>query len=134
MKKIFFLLASVIVMSSCSIGEDPQSEFVLLPVSEVELPTAYKVDSISVFNLKYTRPTDCHIFDGIYYDAVDATRVVGIRAVKLLQGGCSPDDQTVYEVPLRFKPAVSGTYNFKFWLGTNSAGVDEYLNTEVIVP
>jgi hypothetical protein len=42
---------------------------------------------------------------------------------------------TDYEitVPLNFKPKEMGTYHFRFWIGENENGVDQYIEHEITV-
>lgn len=133
MKKIVFLILIAFTVNSCSLNDEPDRDFVLLPIEEVIVPSTYTVGTISTFKLKYRRPTQCHIFDGFYYAIDQTTRTVAIQAVKLKQNNCPEDTENVYEVPLEFKPTVAGNYTFKFWLGLNDEGIDQYSVFEVEV-
>lgn len=122
-----------LAISSCSVGDDPQSEFVVLPVDGAVMPTKFKVDSTSIITVQYRRPTDCHIFNGLYYDIDGNTRTVAINAVKLNQSNCQDDSETLFEVPLNFRPTDDGLYVFKFWIGDDANGVEQYLSYDVDV-
>lgn len=126
MKRIVFLILIAFAVNSCSLNDEPDRDFVLLPIEEVIVPDNYTVGNISTFKLKYRRATQCHIFDGFYYDIDEMTRTVAIQAVKLNQSNCPEDTENLYEVPLEFKPMVAGTYTFKFWLGVDEEGIDQY--------
>lgn len=134
MKKLFFLITILVVISSCSVGDDANRNFTLLPVYEVEVPSKFKLDSISNFNISYKRFTDCQIFNGIYAVPTGNTTNIAIKIVELQESGCQADDESVYTVPLHFKPNVSGTYIFKFWNGKDPNGVDQFTSSEIIVP
>lgn len=134
MKKLFFLFTLIVILSSCSVGDDADRNFTLLPVYEVDVPNKFKLDSISNFNLKFKRQTDCQIFNGIYFVPTGNIVNIAIKVVELQESGCQVDSESVYEIPLQFKPTVSGTYTFKFWNGKNPNGIDQYINSEVIVP
>lgn len=121
-----------LAVSSCSVGDDANSEFVVLPVDGVIMPNKYKVDSVSVITVKYRRPTNCHIFNGLYYDINSNTRTVAVNAVKLAQNNCPDDSETLFEVPLNFRPTADGAYVFKFWIGDVN-GVEQYLSYDVEV-
>lgn len=134
MKKIIFLFLIALGITSCSLqGDQPNFEYHLLPVTDVVVPNKYAVDSITNITLKYKRPTSCYYFNNFYYKPEGFTRVVAIEAVKSLQNDCTVDNETIYEVNLKFKPIAQGTYHFKFWTGTNSSGVDEFLEYDVEV-
>lgn len=133
MKKILYLLMFAFAVISCSLDDNPVAEHLFLPVESVIMPDQFLENQIATIQIKYRRPTDCHIFNGFYYDAVANTRTVAIRAVKLSQGNCMDDTENVFEVPLDFKPAVAGDYLFKFWAGTDDNGIDQYLEYTIIV-
>jgi hypothetical protein len=126
MKRIVFLILIAFAVNSCSLNDEPDRAFVLLPIEEVIVPDTFTVGNISTFKLKYRRPTQCDIFDGFYYDIDEMTRTVAIQAVKLNQPNCPNDSESMYEVPLEFKPTVTGVYTFKFWLGVDQDGIDQY--------
>lgn len=133
MKRIVLIILIAITISSCSVGDSPDRTFFLLPVEEVTMPSSYTVGNISQIMVKYRRPTQCHIFNGFYYKVEGKVRTVGVQVVKLNQANCPSDTESLYEVPLDFKPTATGDYTFKFWLGADDNGVDQYLVYDVEV-
>lgn len=133
MKHFFLILLASFFLNSCSIGESENSEFVVLPIDSVEMPTSYSLESASIIKLRYKRPTSCHIFNRILYSADQNTRIVAIEAAKLNQSNCTPDNESVFEIPLYFRPTAPGIYTFKFWAGKDSNNVDQYLIHEIEV-
>ena len=133
MKKLALLLLIAIAISSCSVSDSGDRDFVLLPVETVTMPDTYTVGNISHILVKYKRPTQCHIFNGFYYDINENVRTVAIQTVKLNQSNCPDDSESIYEVPLEFKPTTAGDYTFKFWTGVNDSGVDQYVEYDVVV-
>ncbi len=133
MKKLALLLLIAITISSCSLSDTPDRDFVLMPVETITMPDTYTVGNISQILIKYRRPTQCHIFNGFYYDIDENERTVAIQAVKLNQTNCPDDSENIYEVPLDFKPTTAGDYTFKFWTGVDGNGVDQYIEYDVVV-
>lgn len=134
MKKLGLLLLifTGIVIASCDPGSEEHAEYVLAPIEDVTMATSYKVDSISEIMVRYKRPDDCHIFQGYYYSSDGMTRTCAIEYVKMDRSNCQ-EDEIVYQIPLRFKPQVAGTYTFRFWDGTNQDGTDHYFVAEAVV-
>ncbi len=132
MKKLFLLLLVGISVASCDLGSNDNTQYVLGPVQDVTMASTYKVDSISEITVRYTRPNDCHIFQGYYYSAEGMTRNCAIEFAKVDASDCQ-EDQTVYELPLRFKPRYAGTYLFRFWDGTNEDGTQHFFEAEAVV-
>ena len=79
MKRIVFLILIAFTINSCSLNDEPDRDMVLLPVEEVIMPDNYSVGNISSIRIKYKRPTQCHIFDGFYYDINETTRTVILK-------------------------------------------------------
>ncbi len=128
MKKIILIIAVFFALNSCTTSSESDRNFVVLPIVSVEMPISYTVDNISKIKIKYKRPTECHIFNGFYIadDEIDSNKkTIAIQTVKLNNSNCQADDNQ-FEVFLDFKPTVAGTYTFKFWLGLNENGSDEY--------
>lgn len=123
----------VLTVTSCSVdGVEPQ-EVAILPVNNVVMPTKFKVDSVSVITVMYRRPTDCYIFNGIYYTVDGNIRTVTVNAILLNQLNCQNDSETLFEVPMNFRPTNAGPHIFKFWIGDNPNGVEQYLSYNVDV-
>jgi hypothetical protein len=132
MKKLVLLVLMGFTAISCDLGNDDNTEYVLGPVQDVTMASAYKVDSVSEIMVRYKRPNDCHVFQGFYYSASGMTRTVAIEYAKLDYENYQ-DDPTIYEVPLRFQPRYPGTYIFNFWDGTDTNGQDHFFVTEAVV-
>ena len=133
MKKIAFLFLLVFAVNSCSSDDSVSSDEVLLPILSVVMPNSYVVDSASTIMITYSRPTDCHIFNGFYINNETTNSIVGIKALKFNQQNCMNDDQSTYEVPLYWTPTVTGEYVMKFWTGNNTAGEPEYIEQVILV-
>lgn len=134
MRKVFLITLLALICASCSVGDDTETNFSLLPVYQFDVPTAFKVDSVSVFNVRYKRVSDCQIYNGMYLNRTENEIKIAIKVVELQEANCNPDNETVYEFPLNFKPSQSGTYVLKFWNGKDPNGIDQFSNTEIIVP
>lgn len=133
MKRILLILSISFLISSCDISYgEPEQTLETLPVSLVEMPTKFAVDSITQIPVSYIRPTVCHGFYDFYYLREGMTRTVAVVAFKLNNESC-PVSQITYTAPLKFKPTAIGTYHFKFWTGRTVQGVDQYAEYDAIV-
>jgi hypothetical protein len=133
MKKILLLLFVAFIQSSCSLNNDSDRSFILLPVESVVMPATFTVGNISTIKVYYKRPTDCHIFDGFFINVDQFTRTIAIQSVLLNSSNCQPDDTSVFQVDFNYKPTVAGVYTFKFWTGPDENNVDQYETYEVEV-
>ncbi len=134
MNRIVFtaLVLLGISVSSCDVGEEEPYYIQISAVSEVTNPAKYAKDSITNIPIMYSLPSKCNMYNGLYYDANDLQRVVAIESIRKGNKPCDPDDQ-VYSETLRFKPAQLGTYHFKFYLGKNDQGVEQFYEFDAIV-
>jgi hypothetical protein len=133
MKRILFLIITALFITSCSLPEDETTTVDLVPVNTVEMPTAFAKDSITEIPVTYTRPTSCHVFSDFYYYINGNERTVAVYCAKLNQDICTTDVPYPTTVPLRFKPAYLGTYHFKFFTGTDDAGLDQFIEYDAVV-
>ena len=133
MKSVFISFLLSFVFYSCSLDSGQKINLEIVPIYSVEMPTAFKVDSISSIPITYIRPTDCHEFSNFYYNAIGNERTVAIYCLKYENQNCTPSTNYELTVPLNFKPKYLGMYNFRFWIGKNNDGVDQYIEHEVIV-
>jgi hypothetical protein len=135
MKKFIFLTISSLLLLSCSLdspGEATTPEIV--PISSVEMPSAFKVDSITNIPITYYKPTNCHVFSNFYYNSIGNERTVAIYCSKINNPNCTTGGFIMpITVPLSFKPASIGTYKFRFWTGVNTSGIDQYIEHEIVV-
>lgn len=134
MRKIILIIPFYFLLSSCELNSgQPELTLETLPVSEVNMPTAYAKDSITEIPVKYIRPTSCHFFNSFYYAKNNFDRTVAIYSARATQASCQTDNVTIIEVPLRFKPTEIGTYHFKFWSGEDVGGLDQFIEYDAVV-
>jgi hypothetical protein len=134
MMKRIILIGLILAFYSCSIPNDNENfTYEIEPVYSVTMPTKFAVDSVTVIPVKYKRPSSCHFFNDFYYNPVDFTRTVAIGMLVSNSGTCQPDNTTLVEVSLKFKPKTVGTYHFKFWTGNDANGVEQFQVKDVLV-
>jgi hypothetical protein len=136
MKKIILILFIAFAINSCTTdsNNDPVATYLVLPVDSVVMPTTLAVDETSTIVVKYKKPSNCYGFNGFYYEKSGLTRTVAIEAVLFDQGNCQVEANNLHEANLNFTPSYSGTYTFKFWIGPDANGVDQYYTVDAIVP
>ncbi len=112
MKKFIFITLSSLLLFSCSL-DNPNEGFnpEIVPVSSVEMPTKFRVDSITEIPVTYIRPTSCHVFSNFYYNSIGNERTVAIYCSKPNSAECIPTGNNNYTttVELGFKPKSIGT-------------------------
>ncbi len=137
MKKFIFTLLLSLAFFSCSIDKGNEVlPLEIVPVISVDMPSAFKVDSITQIPITYYKPTSCHIFSNFYYNSIGNERTVAIYCSKTNGTECIPSNTNnnySSTVELGFKPKSIGTYKFRFWTGVDTNGTDQYIEHEVVV-
>ena len=133
MKRVLFALLLSLTLLSCSLDDGDKLYLEIVPVSAVEMPTAFRVDSITQIPISYIRPTPCHEFSNFYYNSIGNERTVAVYCLTNGNQNCVPSTDYEITVPLNFKPKEMGTYHFRFWIGENENGVDKYIEHEITV-
>lgn len=133
MKKLLFFFLLAITVTACVPDDTPKSEEFVLMVEDAMVPATMVSGQMATIQVKYRRPTDCHIFNGFYITPDGFTQTISVRSLKFNESNCIEDSETLYEVPLNFMPGQAGTYHFKFWKGQDANGSPIFLELESVV-
>jgi len=134
MKKIFALFFFITFLNACSSDSDIENtSFELLPIHDVQLPDTFKAGVQTVIYLKYKRPTNCHSFNGIYYEKNGNTITMAIDALYQHLSNCEAVNENPFEVSYPLFIKTSGVHVLRFWQGKNAQGEDQFLVREIDV-
>lgn len=121
-------------------GERVNFHVEFIPVISVEMPEFVSPGSTYPIKLYYTRPNDCYVLDGFYYEidkTDDNARIVAIQSYVFDESNCTPITvQQPEVVTLNFECPVNystQSYTFKFYKGMDAAGNQEFLELQVPV-
>ena len=135
MKKITLLLLFVSTLVSCSLdnGNRDSFHYEILPVDSHILPEKFTLGSTYEIKLKYKRPSECHYFQGIYYNKNLNIRTIGIQTSVVDRQDCTPLAMAPLEVSFNFYVTNTGSYIFKFYKGKDTVGKDLFEEVEIPV-
>lgn len=135
MKRIILLLVTVTLFLSCSVNDDNQDnyQYEVLPIESYTLPENFKLGATYTIKLKYQKPTECHIYRGIYYKKELNTRTIAIQAAVKNNQACTTVFPPESEVSFDFYVTNTGSYIFKFYKGKDIDGKDLFENVEIQV-
>ena len=135
MKKILLFILFITTLTGCSIDNDNQDSytFEVQPVDSFTLPEKFILGNTYEIKLKYTRPSECHFFQGIYYDKNLNIRTIGIQTAVNTSQVCTQQIPAPSEVSFNFYVTNTGSYIFKFYKGKDDAGKDFFFFLEVPV-
>lgn len=135
MKKFILFILFITTLTGCSTDNDNQDSysFEVLPVDSYTLPEKFILGNTYEIKLKYTRPTECHLFQGIYYDKNLNVRTIGIQTAVNTSQVCTQQIPVPSEVSFNFYVTNTGSYIFKFYKGKDTAGKDLFEEVEVPV-
>ncbi|WP_157957261.1 hypothetical protein [Winogradskyella tangerina] len=136
MKKLYYIaVLFTLTLFSCDIGDgDQQFQFEVMPITSVQVPDEFQLGSTYEISVSYNRPNDCYEFNDFLYSVNGAERSVAVvnTVYATSNTGCggSPESETV---GFDFTVTSIETHIFKFFQGTDSAGIDQYHIVEVPV-
>lgn len=134
MKKIVLLTLFILTLAGCSIDDNQSNySYEVLPIDSYTVPQSFTLGQTYQIKLKYKKPSDCHSFQGIYYDKNLNVRTIGIQTAVLESTNCKSLTTEPIEVSFKFYVTNTGSYIFKFYKGKDSAGVELFEEVEIPV-
>lgn len=132
MKRIFFVLFTIVILVSCSSDDASSYHYELLPIEDAIVPDEFEYGKIYNINVKYIQPDDCYVYSDVLYEYNYDERNIAVISTVLDDKVCSPTD---FEDEMSFKVHAlqTSTYIFKFWQGDDDDGNPIYLIKEVPV-
>lgn len=135
MKSKVLILVILFVAFACT-PDEPRFIHELLPIENYEVPTTFVSGETYDIHVEYRRPTDCHGFDGFYYDSFFSTRTIAIIAIVDQTRPCIDldEDTPLSNASFQFKVLQhpGSSYLFRFFKGKDPNG--ENVFDEVLIP
>jgi hypothetical protein len=134
MKKLFLIILTALLFG-CSSDSESNYLFEILAVESVEMPESFTVGNQHPINITFKLPSDCHNFNGFYYDKLFNIRVVAVQAIVEQRLNCLAYDEESAnrEATLTFLPIETGTYIFRFFKGKDDEGQNIFEEFEIEV-
>lgn len=134
MKKLVLFILFVTTLTGCTIDNDNQDSysFEVSPIDSYTLPEKFILGNTYEIKLKYTRPTECHFFQGIYYDKNMNIRTIWIQTGVNTNQICTQQIPPQSEISFNFYVTNTGSYIFKFYKGKDAD--DKNIFEEVEIP
>ena len=136
--KYFFIIItilSLLTLSSCEISDDGlKVSYSVVAVDSVQMPSTFDFGETYDIPVFYTKPSDCHVFDGFSVTADLNVRNISTVLAQLDSGNCATSNATIVEEQtLRFTAASNGSYVFRFFNGLGPNNEETYLEYTVFV-
>jgi hypothetical protein len=135
MKKFALFILFVTTLTGCSLDNGNQDTYTyeVLPVDSYTLPEKFTLGNTYEIKLKYTKPSSCHFFQGIYYSKDLNTRTIAIQAAVKNGQVCTQSIPAPSEASFNFYVTNTGSYIFKFYKGKDATGKEIFEEVEVPV-
>ena len=138
MKKLVLLFAALFLITSCSMDDNtPTFHVEFIPVESVEMPEYFSPGGTYLIKVKYKRPTDCHFFDGFYYEESGLALKVAVQTLVIEDAKCeSLEREEPEEATFEFNCSTTSSmtsYVFEFYTGMDEEGQPTYKQMEVPV-
>lgn len=134
MKKIILLIAFLMALTSCSVDNDVRNySYEINPIDSYTIPATFKLGETYEIKLKFTRPTECYLYQGIYYSKDLNVRTIAIQTAVDKDQACVQSVPAQSEVAFNFFVTNNGSYIFKLYKGKDANGVNIFEEVEVPV-
>jgi hypothetical protein len=134
MKHFVLLTFILLTLVGCSADNDqPNYSYEVNPIDSYTIPTEFKLGETYAITLKFTRPTECHLYQGIYYSKNLNVRTIAIKTVVDKNQACVQNEPMQSEVTFDFFVTNTGSYIFKFYKGKDANDVSIFEEVEVPV-
>lgn len=132
MKKIFFVLFNLILLSSCSDDDSANFHYELLPIEDAIVPEEFELGSIYNITVKYLVPDDCYVYSEILYEYDGDARNIAVISTVIEDKNCAVLELED-ELNFNIQALQNSPYILKFWQGDDENGDPIYLIKEVPV-
>jgi len=138
--RIYLYLFFCLLHVSCLLDpEDENTRIEKIAVFEIQIPNAMTAGIEHDISFKYALPNGCYSFYNV--DVVNITDSnqtnKNIREItayaEITNDAFCTEEYRVETFLLPFKPLESRIYLFKFWIGQNEQGVDQFEEYELLV-
>lgn len=135
MKKFALFILFITTLTGCTLDNDNQDSYSyeVLPVDSYTLPENFILGNTYEIKLKYTKPSACHYFQGIYYSKNLNIRTIAIQTAINTTQVCTQSIPAQSEISFNFYVTNTGSYIFKFYKGKDAAGTALFEEAEVPV-
>jgi hypothetical protein len=133
MKKITLIFVALLMLYSCTVEDNrPKYHYEILPIESYTVPESFVLGATYPIKMKYKKGTNCHQFQGFYYEKNLNIRTVAVQTLVSENTTCAADTASV-EVSFNFYVTSNGSYIFKFFKGVDEAGNDLFHEVEIPV-
>ena len=135
MKKFALFILLITTLAGCTLDNNNRDSYSyeVLPVDSYTLPEKFTLGNTYEIKLKYTKPSECHYFQGIYYSKDLNTRTIAIQTAVNNNQVCTQSIPAPSEVSFNFYVTNTGSYIFKFYKGKDTTGKELFEEVEVPV-
>ncbi|SMC61173.1 hypothetical protein SAMN06296427_104248 [Moheibacter sediminis] len=103
------------------------------PIDSIQIDSIYPARQVTEIKTFFTTTNGCQQFFDYDYTILGNERTVSVITSEIQDGGCTEITESKSFV-LKFNPASSGTYTFRFWNGKDADGQDTFIIREIVVP
>ena len=140
MKKLLLLCVTLLLLFACVPEDSDNVKFHVefIPVQSVVVPESMVKGQTYEIKVNFILPTDCHYFDGFYYEPDFNIRTVAVQSIVIEDANCAPATEDAMPEQKSFNFLCStlysySSYTFKFFQGEDEAGNQQFLEIEVPV-
>ncbi|KGO85347.1 hypothetical protein Q765_16510 [Flavobacterium rivuli WB 3.3-2 = DSM 21788] len=138
MKKCLLLLAVLLMLTSCSVDNEPKVNFdiVFIPADSITTPASVTPGRTYAMDMYYKKPNDCFYVTDLYKEPSGYTLTLAVQAYFIQDATCAESLNVVPEkATYNFQCPLNATdsYKFKFYKGDDAAGNSQFIEVDIPV-
>jgi len=138
MKKCLLLFAVLLMLTSCSLENEPKVNFdiVFIATDSVATPAYVTPGHSYAMDMYYKKPNDCFFVTDLYKEPNGYTQTLAIQAYFIQDANCAEVQSVVSQkATYNFQCPLNGSdrYTFKFYKGDDAAGNKQFIEVNIPV-
>jgi len=132
MKTYIYIIISLLV-SSCQLDLANDNSLEKIPIFDIQIPNSLSVDTEQTISFKYKLVNGCYSLYEVESIFLSENTLVTTVFAKVDDSDICTQEHSEQTHTFKFTPTQAQTYYFKFWIGQNAQGDDQYEEFELAI-
>ena len=132
MKTYIYIIISLLV-SSCQLDLSEDKSLEKIPIFDVQIPNNLSVNTEQTISFKYGLKNGCYSLYEVERNFLNENTLETTVFAKVDDSDICTQEYSEETYTFKFTPTQTQTYYFKFWIGQNTQGDDEYEEFELVI-
>lgn len=131
--RIYLYMFISLLVASCQLDLDVEKSLEKIPVYDIVLPNNISINTEQTISFKYGLKNGCYSLYEIESSIIGKNTLVTTVFAEVDNTEVCTQEYSEQTYSFTFTPKEKETYSFKFWIGVDSQGMDQYEVYEVVI-